>query len=75
MSRNGSGWLVSLGAALFVLVPRQAGMDAAELSRVMQGVIAGVGFLCAGTILKFGGDHPSATTDRVKGPPRPRGCG
>ncbi|MFC5500390.1 MgtC/SapB family protein [Caenimonas terrae] len=59
--------LVSLGAALFVLVPQQAGMNPAELSRVMQGVIAGVGFLCAGTILKFGGDHPSATTDHVKG--------
>lgn len=59
--------LVSLGAALFVLVPQQAGMDPADLSRVMQGVIAGVGFLCAGTILKFGGEHPAATSDHVKG--------
>jgi putative Mg2+ transporter-C (MgtC) family protein len=44
--------LVSLGAALFVLVPQQSGMDIADLSRVMQGVIAGIGFLGAGAILK-----------------------
>jgi putative Mg2+ transporter-C (MgtC) family protein len=44
--------LVSLGAALFVLVPRQAGTDPQDLTRIIQGVIAGVGFLCAGTILK-----------------------
>jgi putative Mg2+ transporter-C (MgtC) family protein len=44
--------LVALGAALFVLVPFQAGADSADQSRVIQGVIAGVGFLCAGTILK-----------------------
>jgi putative Mg2+ transporter-C (MgtC) family protein len=44
--------LVSLGAALFVLVPQQAGMALADLSRVIQGVVAGVGFLGTGTILK-----------------------
>ena len=44
--------LVSMGAALFVLVAQQAGISAADNSRVLQGVIAGVGFLCAGTILK-----------------------
>lgn len=44
--------LVAMGAALFVLVPQQAGIAPADLSRVVQGVIAGVGFLCAGTILK-----------------------
>lgn len=44
--------LVALGAALFVLVPLNAGADADGVSRVIQGVIAGVGFLCAGTILK-----------------------
>jgi len=47
--------LVAIGSALFVLVPLQAGADAADLSRVIQGVVAGVGFLCAGTILKVSG--------------------
>jgi putative Mg2+ transporter-C (MgtC) family protein len=44
--------LVALGAAFFVLIPAQAGMPLADLSRVLQGVITGVGFLGAGTILK-----------------------
>ncbi len=53
--------LVSLGGALFVLVPLQAGMEPSDLSRVIQGVVAGVGFLCAGTILKTAGE------DQVRG--------
>jgi putative Mg2+ transporter-C (MgtC) family protein len=44
--------LVSMGAALFVLVPQQNGMPLEDLSRVIQGVIAGIGFLGAGAILK-----------------------
>jgi putative Mg2+ transporter-C (MgtC) family protein len=44
--------LVALGSAFFVVVPLQAGMDIGDLSRVLQGVIAGIGFLLAGTILK-----------------------
>lgn len=44
--------LVSLGAALFVLVPLEGGMEIDDLSRVMQGIITGIGFLGAGTILK-----------------------
>jgi putative Mg2+ transporter-C (MgtC) family protein len=44
--------LVALGAAFFVLIPAQAGMPLADLSRVFQGIITGVGFLGAGTILK-----------------------
>lgn len=54
--------LVALGAALFVLVPQQAGMDADDLSRVIQGVVAGVGFLCAGTILKSDDDQVRGLT-------------
>ncbi|WP_225781072.1 MgtC/SapB family protein [Xenophilus sp. Marseille-Q4582] len=46
--------LVSIGAALFVLVPQQSGIVPADMSRVIQGLVAGVGFLCAGTILKHG---------------------
>lgn len=44
--------LVTLGATLFVLVPATSGMDTADASRVMQGVVAGIGFLGAGAILK-----------------------
>jgi len=49
--------LVALGAALFVLAPLQAGMQVNDLSRVLQGVIAGIGFLGAGAILKLGDEH------------------
>jgi putative Mg2+ transporter-C (MgtC) family protein len=45
--------LVAIGSALFVLVPLQGGADEDDISRVIQGVVAGVGFLCAGTILKI----------------------
>lgn len=43
--------LVAVGAALFVLVPQQAGASLADISRVIQGLIAGVGFLGAGAII------------------------
>ena len=45
--------LVSLGAALFVLIPLQIGGDLSPdaLSRTIQGVATGVGFLGAGEIL------------------------
>jgi putative Mg2+ transporter-C (MgtC) family protein len=45
--------LVCMGSALFVLVPLQAGMAVADVSRVLQGVTAGIGFLGAGAILKL----------------------
>ena len=44
--------LVALGAALFVLFPAEAGMRIEDLSRVIQGVATGIGFIGAGTILK-----------------------
>lgn len=44
--------LVSLGAALFVLIPQQAGASPSDITRVLQGVVTGIGFLGAGTILK-----------------------
>ena len=53
--------LVAMGAALFVIVPQQFGIQPADMSRVIQGVVAGVGFLCAGTILKTAGE------DQVRG--------
>lgn len=44
--------LVAIGAALFVLIPQEAGISDEEISRVMQGVISGIGFLGAGAIIK-----------------------
>ena len=50
--------LVAMGAALFVLVPHQAGMAIDGLGRVVQGIVTGVGFLGAGAIIK----HRSSET-------------
>ncbi len=44
--------LVCMGAALFVLVPAEAGLSQEGLSRVMQGIVSGIGFLGAGAVLK-----------------------
>jgi putative Mg2+ transporter-C (MgtC) family protein len=49
--------LVAIGAAVFVMIPQQAGADDADLSRIIQGVVAGIGFLCAGTIIKGRGEE------------------
>ncbi|CAH1092835.1 MgtC/SapB family protein [Candidatus Nitrotoga sp. 1052] len=49
--------LVALGAALFVLIPQQAGVSDADLTRVLQGLVAGIGFLGAGTIIKGRGEE------------------
>ncbi len=43
--------LVAVGAALFVLGPLQASMNVGDLSRVLQGVVQGIGFLGAGAIM------------------------
>ena len=45
--------LVALGAALFTLAPQQAGMDSADVSRIIQGLATGIGFLGGGAILKL----------------------
>lgn len=44
--------VVALGAALFVIVPLETGIGAGDLTRVIQGVATGIGFIGAGTILK-----------------------
>ena len=49
--------LVALGSALVVLVPLQAGFGEDAMSRVLQGLLAGIGFLCAGSILKLEGEE------------------
>jgi len=43
--------LVAIGAALFVIIPQQAGVSTPDLTRVLQGLITGVGFLGAGAII------------------------
>jgi putative Mg2+ transporter-C (MgtC) family protein len=45
--------LVSVGSALFVLAPLMAGVAMADVTRVMQGIVSGIGFLGAGAILKL----------------------
>jgi putative Mg2+ transporter-C (MgtC) family protein len=44
--------MVSLGAALFVLVPIETGIGEGDMTRVIQGIATGIGFIGAGTILK-----------------------
>jgi putative Mg2+ transporter-C (MgtC) family protein len=44
--------LVALGAALFVMAPTLNGFEDASMSRVIQGIVAGIGFLGAGAIVK-----------------------
>ncbi|MBS1790419.1 MAG: MgtC/SapB family protein [Acidobacteria bacterium] len=44
--------LVSLGATLFVLAGVEFGMSSSDLSRVIQGIITGIGFIGGGAILK-----------------------
>ena len=43
---------VSLGCAAFVLIAFEGDTEAGNLSRAIQGIAAGIGFICAGTILK-----------------------
>lgn len=45
--------LVTLGTCLFVLACSGSGMDSDGLSRVIQGIVTGIGFLGAGSILKL----------------------
>ncbi|HEY1070211.1 MAG TPA: MgtC/SapB family protein, partial [Thermomonas sp.] len=46
--------LVSVGSALFVLAPEVAGISGGDNTRVMQGIVSGIGFLGAGAILRDG---------------------
>ena len=46
--------LIALGVALVVVAAEQSAMAIADTSRVLQGILAGIGFLGAGAILKQG---------------------
>jgi len=45
--------LVSLGTAVVVIACQDSGMSLDGLSRVIQGMVTGIGFIGAGTILKL----------------------
>jgi putative Mg2+ transporter-C (MgtC) family protein len=49
--------LLALGTALFVITVEEAGMSKSDLSRVVQGLVTGVGFLGGGAILKLTAEH------------------
>lgn len=49
--------LVCAGTTLFVLAAIDAGMEQDAMSRVIQGVVTGIGFLGAGAILKVESSH------------------
>ena len=49
--------LVTLGAAIVVLIPSLTGMSSADLSRVIQGILTGIGFIGGGVILKMSEQH------------------
>ncbi len=53
--------LVAVGAALFVIGPLQSDMPMPDMSRVLQGIIQGIGFLGAGAIIV------RATQQKVQG--------
>ena len=44
--------LVAVGSALFVLAPTLAGIGGGDNTRVMQGIVSGIGLLGAGAILR-----------------------
>jgi putative Mg2+ transporter-C (MgtC) family protein len=54
--------LVALGSAAFVAVTLQAGIGPDGVSRVVQGLAAGIGFLGAGCIVKSTDEHVHGLT-------------
>ena len=49
--------LVALGSALLIVCVMEAGTDLNATSRVVQGIVTGVGFLGGGAILKLTAEH------------------
>ena len=45
--------LVCIGTAFVIAFPEQAKLSFADLSRIIQGIMAGIGFLGAGAIMKY----------------------
>src|SRR4051795_3843802 len=49
--------LVTLGTCLFIIAGSAGGMNADALSRIIQGIATGIGFIGAGSILKESREH------------------
>lgn len=49
--------LLALGTALILITAEEAGMSKSDLSRVVQGLVTGIGFLGGGAILKLAEEH------------------
>ncbi len=49
--------LLSVGTALILVAADESGMSKSDLSRVLQGLITGIGFLGGGAILKLTAEH------------------
>jgi putative Mg2+ transporter-C (MgtC) family protein len=49
--------LVALGTTVFVLACSSAGMSSDAVSRVIQGIVTGIGFIGAGSILKLNNER------------------
>jgi putative Mg2+ transporter-C (MgtC) family protein len=49
--------LLALGTALFLITADESGMSKSDLSRVLQGLVTGIGFLGGGAILKLAAEH------------------
>ncbi len=49
--------LVTLGAAIVVLIPHLNRMSGADVSRIIQGTLTGIGFIGGGVILKMSEQH------------------
>ncbi len=49
--------LVALGSAVFVIAGSQSGMSSGDVSRIIQGIVTGIGFLGGGAILKLTTEH------------------
>jgi putative Mg2+ transporter-C (MgtC) family protein len=49
--------LVAMGSALFVAAPLLGGVSSESVTRIIQGIAAGIGFVGGGTILKMTDQH------------------
>jgi putative Mg2+ transporter-C (MgtC) family protein len=49
--------LLALGTALLVITAEEFGMSKSDVSRVVQGLVTGIGFLGGGAILKLPSEH------------------
>ena len=49
--------LVAVGTALLLVASSDAGFTSADVSRVVQGILTGIGFLGGGAILKLTAEH------------------